>query len=156
VGAEALYATLRQFTGQAAAAGAPLLMTPARGQASSEGTEALLDVDRLESYRRMGMLEELLQDYLPEIARLVDRLEAAAARRDLQEGLDALHSLLGMSGEAGALALYRAARRIYVPMLENRDWPAQQGWVEQVRGLATQAAQALTVYGALKPQDPSA
>ena len=39
---------------------------------------------------------------MSEISRLVERLEAGRRRQDLTQALDALHSLLGMSGDAGA------------------------------------------------------
>jgi two-component system, CAI-1 autoinducer sensor kinase/phosphatase CqsS len=108
----------------------------------------LLDVKRLEGYVRIGMLAELLTDYLPEIGRLVERLERTARERDLHASLDALHSLVGMSGEAGAAALHLYARAVYVPMLEERHWPAAEGWLERIGLLAAQTEQALRAYGA--------
>lgn len=108
----------------------------------------LLDLDRLASYCRIGMLEELLNEFLPEIGRLVDRLEHGVAQGDLQSSLDALHSLLGMSGEAGATALYQMVRQVYVPMLEQRNWPGASDWVEHIRALAGQTEDALRAYGA--------
>jgi HPt (histidine-containing phosphotransfer) domain-containing protein len=111
----------------------------------------LLNLERLGSYRRLGILEELLTDYLPEISRLVARLEQSAAARDLESTLEALHSLLGMSGEAGAQALYRQVRQIYVPMLEARTWPRQAGWADEIAALAAQTERALRDYGATTP-----
>jgi hypothetical protein len=93
------------------------------------------------------MLEELLSDYFPEAARLIDRLDGAAQRQDLHDGLEALHSLLGMSGEAGAAALHQLVRRVYVPMVEERRWPSHEGWLEQIRALAIRTDEALTAYG---------
>jgi CheY-like chemotaxis protein/signal transduction histidine kinase len=111
----------------------------------------LLDVNRLESYRRIGMLEELLDDYMSEIARLVERLEQGVADQDLSQALDALHSLLGMSGDAGASALYRLVRTIYVPMVEARSWPAQLGWLEQISAITNQTQAALRAYARTSP-----
>ena len=130
VEAGALYETLGDFFSGADGRRAHR----AGGAAAAAGAAGgrLLDVNRLESYRRMGMLEELLDDYMPEIARLVERLEHGVADQDLSAALDALHSLLGMSGEAGAPALYQLVRPIYVPMVEERSWPAQPGWLEQI------------------------
>jgi CheY-like chemotaxis protein/HPt (histidine-containing phosphotransfer) domain-containing protein len=109
--------------------------------------EELLDVGRLASYCRIGMLEELLNEFLPEIGRLVDRLDQAVAQGDMQSSLDALHSLLGMSGEAGAPALYQLVRRVYVPMLEQKSWPGASDWVEHIRALAWRTEEALRAYG---------
>ena len=108
----------------------------------------LLNIPRLDSYRRLGLLDELLADYVPEIARLVATLDRVAAARDLDAAIDALHSLLGMSGEAGALLLHQRVRQVYVPMLERREWPAEAGWVGQLAGLARRTEQALLAYAA--------
>jgi HPt (histidine-containing phosphotransfer) domain-containing protein len=94
------------------------------------------------------MLEELLGEYVPEISALVGKLQRHAEREDFQACLDVLHSLLGMSGEAGASALYLAVRRIYVPMAETRTWPAQAGWPGRIAALAAESVQALRAYGA--------
>jgi two-component system, CAI-1 autoinducer sensor kinase/phosphatase CqsS len=112
----------------------------------------LLDMKRLESYTRIGMLGELLSDYLPEIGRLVEKLERTAGQQQLDEALDVLHSLVGMSGEAGAAALHQYARSVYVPMLEERRWPAADGWLGRIKMLAAQTDQALSAYGAAQTQ----
>ena len=147
VDAFVLYEKLRHLVGPGIGriAAAPLAATPGAGLGAA-GAD-LLDLKRLESYRRIGMLEELLSDYFPEAARLIDRLDAAAQRQDLHEGLEALHSLLGMSGEAGAAALHQLVRRTYVPMVEERRWPSAGGWLEQIRTLAILTDEALTAYG---------
>lgn len=107
---------------------------------------SLLNLPRLESYRRLGMVEELLDDYVPEMARLVLALQDAVAVHDQPRSLDALHSLLGMSGEAGAQALYQHVRRIYVPMLEQGDWPPGTGWLPELQALARRTEDALKAY----------
>ena len=147
VDAFVLYEKLRQLVspGIARVAPAPLAATPGGGLGAA-GAE-LLDLKRLESYRRIGMLDELLSDYFPEAAKLIDRLDAAAHRQDLHDGLEALHSLLGMSGEAGAAALHQLVRRVYVPMVEERRWPDADGWLDQIQALAIRTDEALTAYG---------
>ena len=147
VEAAVLYQKLGQLLGGTTipAASQFLAQLPERVQGAGDG--ALLNLDRLESYRRIGMLDELLTDYVPEMARLLDRLDASAALADLQTSRDVLHSLLGMSGEAGASALHQLVRRIYVPMVEDQRWPAAGGWLEQIRALAMRTDQALTAYG---------
>ncbi|HSV47624.1 MAG TPA: response regulator [Ramlibacter sp.] len=147
-----LYALLRRLMGDAMAAGLPA--PPARPPAA-DAAPGLLDAGRLESYIRLGMFDELLGDYLPEMARLVDRLESSAARHDLQACLDALHSLLGMSGEAGAAALHQLVRSVYVPMVEDRCWPTATGWPQQIRTLAVETERALRGYGAPSSSSPT-
>jgi len=148
VEAGALYRTLGDFFTDATPA-TPSVLADRSHPTEHEGR--LLDPSRLESYRRIGMLEELLDDYVPEIARLVERLEQGVARQDLAQSLDALHSLLGMSGEAGASALYRLVRAIYVPMVEERSWPAQPGWLEQISATTHQTQAALRSYARMQP-----
>jgi two-component system CAI-1 autoinducer sensor kinase/phosphatase CqsS len=144
VDAAELYRTLRELvTGGEVAM--PEVST-VRNAGAGEGR--LLDLERLESYRRMGMLEELLSDYMPEIGRLVERLEGCVARQDLPQALDVLHSLLGMSGEAGGAALYQLVRSVYVPMVETHSWPGQPGWLEQISALTAQTHRALNAHTA--------
>lgn len=107
--------------------------------------DGLLNLPRLESYRRLGMLEELLDDYQPEMVRLVGKLQEAAERGDRDASLAALHSLLGMSGEAGAQGLYQQVRRVYVPLLEQQRWPPA-GWFQQLQELARRTDAALKAY----------
>jgi CheY-like chemotaxis protein len=155
VDAALLYETLVGLvsgTGRAAATEpAPALIAPAPAPA-----DGMLNVQRLESYQRLGMLEELLTDYLPEMARLVGVLRDAAAAGDQAASLDALHSLLGMSGEAGALALYQRVRRIYVPLLERGEWPAAGNWMQELQSLAAQTEQALKGYCATESRPDAA
>jgi two-component system CAI-1 autoinducer sensor kinase/phosphatase CqsS len=118
------------------------------GSSAVVAGNALLNPARLESYRRIGMLEELLSDYVPEIAALVGKLQRHVARHDVPACVDVLHSLLGMSGEAGAQALYQAVRRVYVPMVETREWPSQPDWAGHIAALAAETERALKAYGA--------
>ncbi len=106
----------------------------------------LLNLGRLESYRQLGLLDELLVDYPPEMARLVQALAEAAAVRDVERVLDTLHSLLGISGEAGALALYEAVRGLYVPLREEHRWPVVPDWLQRIQALARQTEEALKAY----------
>jgi len=135
-----LYTLLCRLTGRA-------VRPVAQGaRAPLDIMDGLLDARRLENYERLGMIGELLGDYLPEMARLVDRLDEAVAQRDLEAGLDALHSLLGMSGEAGAAALYQRVRSYYLPMTEGRCWPGGADWPADIRALAVRTEDALHRY----------
>jgi HPt (histidine-containing phosphotransfer) domain-containing protein len=106
----------------------------------------ILDLERLATYRRLDMLDELLNDYLPEMARLIGDLEQAVGLTDLQGSRDALHALLGMSGEAGAEALYRQVRDVYVPLLEEGSWPAGLAWLRQLQATADRTEHELKAY----------
>jgi CheY-like chemotaxis protein len=150
-----LYETLVRLvagTGKAALATEPAALLVAQSML----TDGLLNVQRLESYSRLGMLDELVTDYLPEMARLVGALQQTAEAGDKAASLDALHSLLGMSGEAGAQALYQQVRRVYVPLLEHGEWPASSGWLAQLQTLAVQTEQGLKAYCVTASHPPAA
>jgi CheY-like chemotaxis protein len=143
-----LYRTLSDFFSGAKAI-APA--KPAAQPPAPDHKGRLLDVKRLEGYRRIGILEELLDDYIAEIAQLVERLEKEVADQNLTQAIDALHSLLGMSVDAGASALYRLVRAIYVPMIEAGAWPSQLGWLEQISATTNQTQAALKAYARVSP-----
>jgi two-component system, CAI-1 autoinducer sensor kinase/phosphatase CqsS len=145
VEASVLYAKLGKLIHNGAPPRASNALPAARaGAADRHGP--LLNLERLDSFCRIGMLQELLNDYLPEIGRLVDTLELTVAKQDLKASLEALHSLLGMSGEAGAQALYALVREFYVPMVERQTWPADQVWLAQIKVAAQRAEKALKAY----------
>jgi CheY-like chemotaxis protein len=123
----------------------PVVDAPAVAARQDDGP--LLNASRLESYQRLGLLEELLADYLPEIGRLVQVLAEAVQAQQPDRARDALHSLLGLSGEAGALALYQHVRRIYVPVLEQGRWP-EGDWLAQLEDLAGRSERALREHAA--------
>jgi HPt (histidine-containing phosphotransfer) domain-containing protein len=142
VDAALLYDTLSRLVG----GGHSLRAVPEPALPAPPTGDALLNLQRLEGYRRLGMVEELLNDYLPEMARLVDRLQAAAEASDRQASMDVLHSLLGMSGEAGAQVLYQQVRRVYVPLLEQGRWPDDADWLAQLQSTARRTEEALRAY----------
>ncbi|MES3004107.1 MAG: response regulator [Pseudomonadota bacterium] len=143
VDAAVLYGKLRQLTTR----------EPARVSAPgpvADTSERLLDVDRLERYRQIGMLEELVGDYVPEISRLIQRIESAAEREQLDECLELLHSLLGLSGEAGAAALHRMIRQVYAQMRQEQLFPSRHQWVDPIAELGRESALALKQYGSVE------
>ena len=146
VDAELLYEMLRRLVG------APPATAPTRTVRGASAGGSLLDAKRLDGHRQVGMLDNLLSEYVPEMNRLIERLELSVARGEMEESLEILHSLLGMSGEAGAAALHQLVRHFYVPMAEERRWPPTPGWVGQIRTVAAGTSQALRTYGASHPQ----
>jgi CheY-like chemotaxis protein len=108
----------------------------------------LLDEDRLANFLRLGMLHELVGEFVPQINVLVERIHQAHAAGDQRGALDALHSLVGMSGEAGASALYAYGRDTYVGMRESGLWPTQPLWTGRLRELTDASNQALVQWAA--------
>ncbi|MEJ8837381.1 Hpt domain-containing protein [Ramlibacter sp. AN1133] len=150
-----LYETLTRFI----TSGAALVQRTSSGApvgGTSVVPEPLLNLQRLDSYQRLGMLDELVNDYLPEMSRLLAALREAAGRADVQGSLAALHSLLGMSGEAGAQGLYHHVRRLYVPLLEHAEWPPQADWLAQLAQLAARTEEALKAYCAQQARSSAA
>jgi two-component system CAI-1 autoinducer sensor kinase/phosphatase CqsS len=150
-----LYEALTRFMSGGPARGARVA-APAGATATSVVPEGLLNMQRLESYTRLGMLDELVNDYLPEMSRLLHSLQDAVRGNDVQGSLAALHSLLGMSGEAGAQALYQHVRKLYVPLLEHGHWPAAADWLAQVQQLAARTEAALKAYCAQQARSSAA
>ncbi len=107
--------------------------------------EVLLDSPRLDNLQRIGMLDELLQDFMPAIQAKVERLIEVTGLRDMDACLGLLHSLLGMSAEVGALALHRAVRQAYVPLREEQRWP-EDDWVDRIVFLCEQTERAAFLY----------
>jgi hypothetical protein len=60
-----------------------------------------------------------------------------------------------MSGEAGAQALYQQVRKLYVPLLEQGEWPSGSNWLPQLQDLAQHTEKALRAYCAQEAR-PSA
>lgn len=147
VDAMLLYETLSRLMSGGSAVGATTSSAGGRdAQEAQASHQGMLNLQRLESYRRLGMLDELLNDYLPEMQRLVRDLQQTVDGGDVQGSIDALHSLLGMSGEAGAQALYQNVRRLYVPLLEEGQWPSGHEWLPQLQALAARTEEALKAY----------
>ncbi|WP_158290220.1 response regulator [Ramlibacter sp. WS9] len=116
----------------------------AAGGATAPAATALttvLNTRRINEFQRMGILHELLPGCLGEIRRFVARLEECLGSKDRNGVHDALHSLLGMSGEAGAQALHQAVERVYGTISEG-EWPRETDWLAQIRRLVdlTEAA----------------
>lgn len=102
----------------------------------------LLNTRRIDDFERMGVLGELLPGCFGEIRRFVQQLEQSLAVRDRLGANQALHSLVGISGEAGAQALHLAAKGYY-GALATGAWPAEPDWLEKIRQLATATERAV-------------
>lgn len=115
---------------------------------------ALLNTARIEDFRRLGLLEELLPRALSDLRRHLQTLEAAASAGEPQAVQAALHALVGLAGEAGAQALHALARARYAAWLEG-DRPADPAWTRELSGLLDATEQALRQYGGLRDDAPT-
>jgi two-component system, CAI-1 autoinducer sensor kinase/phosphatase CqsS len=114
---------------------------PTSAPGISENEIPLLDIVRLEELRRIGMLEDLPY-YLDKMSATLDRFYASAAIRDFDGMHEALHSALGLSGEAGASRLYRLLRHWY-PVIKNGGFPEDGDWLDRIKHASAQTAQAM-------------
>jgi two-component system CAI-1 autoinducer sensor kinase/phosphatase CqsS len=64
---------------------------------------------------------------------------------DLESTHDALHLILGISGNIGAKSLHQFARQIYPPFIA-KQWPVQADWVARICALGDRSADALQMY----------
>ncbi len=132
------------------AGSAPAALPPAPAPAAP-GEVPLLNTARIDSFRRLDMLDELLAGALPEMRRLADALRSAAGSGNRAAAEDALHALLGLAGEAGAQALHTAARRHYRVLLED-GLPADPRWTGELHDLVAVTQEAVVrQYGAGAP-----
>lgn len=118
------------------------LLEPQVQAAASESALPLLDVRRIGELRELGLLQELASACVEEIGQRCARVQACAASGDAAGAQQALHSLLGVTGEAGALALYELTQRFYGTLLQGR-WPAAPDWSNQLEALAQRTQRAI-------------
>lgn len=115
---------------------------------------ALLNTARIEDFRRLGLLEDLLPRALTDLRRHLQTLEAAASADEPQAVQAALHALVGLAGEAGAQALHTRARERYAAWLDG-DRPADPAWTRELSGLLDATEQALRERAVLRPDAPT-
>ncbi|HYS66477.1 MAG TPA: hybrid sensor histidine kinase/response regulator, partial [Paraburkholderia sp.] len=146
-----LYASLaRQFARQRALntlTRADPSQTPAMtiGKHATIAEGALLDEKHLEELVALDLLDQTFVNGIEQIRLLVARLATSAAARDLKSTREALHLLLGVSGNIGAKALHQFARQIYPRMIEG-EWPSEADWLTRISMLGERSADALQTY----------
>jgi signal transduction histidine kinase/DNA-binding NarL/FixJ family response regulator len=117
------------------------------GHAKTVPSSGLLDTERIEDFRRLGLMKDLLPDSLTGMRRLVQELQDCTVAGNAEGTRMALHTLVGVSGEVGARALHNLLRRRYHELLESRP-PEGAGWIEEVRALLASTEEAfLRQYG---------
>lgn len=115
-------------------------VSSAPSEAVADGS--LLDLERIEQFKRMGAMVRLLPEGLAELRRLVGALEEAVRRTDFRGARQALHSLVGVSGEMGARALFEVAT-VHIHAVEKHTWPTQADWLDELKALSVESERAL-------------
>jgi len=126
---------------RAKAAVAPPARQPAAVPLAVAGGE-LLNASRLESLRRIGMIEEAVPEALQATRTLLGKLREPVARQDFETARELLHSLIGICGDMGAHALHQKMRSTYAQLTEQGQWPPA-GWDDEVLDLLARTGQAI-------------
>ncbi|WBY02497.1 response regulator [Ramlibacter tataouinensis] len=103
--------------------------------------EQLLNASRLESLRRVGMLEDDVPQAIQASRILIDELQEPLAQQDFEATRELLHSLVGICGNAGLHKLHQETRSLYAQLVENRQWPGP-GWHDKLVHLHARTQQA--------------
>ena len=109
----------------------------------------LLNTRRVDDFGRLGLMDEL-PGALVDMRGHLKVLEQAEASGDLEAARNALHALVGLSGECGAQALHALARRRYAALLDGQA--ASAPVATELRALLAATEQALAQrYGVRVP-----
>lgn len=109
----------------------------------------LLNARRMDDIRRLGLLYELLPGAMADMRRHLQALAQARVTADTENATQALHALVGLSGEGGAQALHELARRLYADLLDGQ--PPAAGAVDELRALLAATEEALRQQYGLLP-----
>lgn len=145
-----LSAALEGRSSSSAAAPRPAPVAPA-----ALPEQELLNTARIESFRRLGLLEDLMPRALRDLQRHVHLLEAAAHAGEREAGLSSLHALVGLAGEVGAQALHIRARERYAAWLEGASALDSAGARELI-DLLQASEMALWRYCGVRAAEPAA
>ncbi|MFM0277877.1 response regulator [Paraburkholderia sediminicola] len=146
-----LYASLTRQFAQQRALHAPTQADPAQTSAVHGGQPAphkdgpLLDEKHLEELVALDLLDQTFLNGIEQIRTTVAQLAASVAVRDLESTHEALHVLLGVSGNIGAKALHQFVRQIY-PRVVQGEWPAEADWLARICSLSDHSTPALQTY----------
>ncbi len=113
----------------------------------------LVNKARLENFRRLGLMEDLVPRALIDLRRHVQSLEEAAGMNAPDAVSAALHALVGLAGEAGAQALHARARELYAGWLSGQR-PGGADWTQELRDLLQATEQALSQQHGVQVDPP--
>ena len=97
----------------------------------------LIDIARLDSLRRMGMIKDDLTSALEEMHTKFGQLANHVATDDIGRARVLMHALMGLAGHLGARAFHHELHSRYALMVETGQWPADGDWLPKLRQLFT-------------------
>ncbi|MDR6391526.1 ATP-binding response regulator [Paraburkholderia phenoliruptrix] len=115
------------------------------GKSMPLGEGPLLDEKHLQELVALDLLDQTFLNGIEQIRSTVATLATSVAARDLDSTREALHVLLGVSGNIGARALHQFLRQIYPRVVEG-EWPAEADWLARICSLSDRSAPALQTY----------
>lgn len=115
------------------------------GKLASLNEGPLLDEKHLQELVALDLLDQTFLNGIEQIRATVAKLATSVAARDFDSTREALHLLLGVSGNIGAKALHQFVRQIYPRVLEG-EWPAEADWLARICSLSDRSAPALQTY----------
>ena len=93
-----------------------------------------------------ALLEESLQVWSQQMRRLAGLIRKHTGACQLEPMHEALHSLLGISSSAGAVALPLFIKQQVYPAVAAGAWPSQPQWLETIEQLNMETLQAIEAY----------
>ncbi len=121
--------------------------------APAAATAPVLNARRMDDIQRLGLLHELLPGALADMRRHLQALAQAQAAADAEAATQALHALVGLSGEGGAQALHERARQHYAALLDGQPPDAQA--VADLYRLLDATQEALWRHHGVQPAAPA-
>ena len=109
---------------------------------------SVLNTRRLDDLSKINptLLEESLNAWIEQIKQLSQQIKATTATGELAQTHEVLHSLLGISSSAGAVALPQFIKKHVYPAVEVGCWPEQAQWLESIEYLSTSTVDAIKDY----------
>ena len=105
----------------------------------------LLDEERLTNYQASFKDEfgDFLEEMLCNVQKRDQQLQAAFASKDYQTVYGTLHSLIGISGYAGALALNQYIKLQVYPRITQKNFASEDHWIKTIHFLVEQSVTAM-------------
>ncbi len=104
---------------------------------ASASTHALIDVARLDSLRRLGLIKADLAHALEDMRTKFGQLAGYVAANDIGRAKTLMHALMGLAGHLGARAFHDELRAKYALIVETGQWPPDGDWLLKLRQLFT-------------------
>jgi DNA-binding response OmpR family regulator len=106
-------------------------------QQTLPAAQSLIDVARLDSLRRVGLIKADLAMALEDMRVKFGQLITYVAANDLGRAQALMHSLMGLAGHLGARAFHDELRSRYAVIVATGQWPPDGEWLRQLRELFT-------------------